>query len=98
MITIELDGTELPDLKLFFKAIVQPLQFPKYTNNIELFKEQINDLSWLNGDVVRIDLINAKDFLIEEDMQVRKMMLQILISAMEDGIAKSRILVLISKE
>lgn len=97
MITIELNGTELPDLKTFFKATVKPLQFPQYTNNIELFKEQINDLSWLNGDVVRIDLINAKDFLMEEDMQVRKMMLKILISAMEDGLAKSRVLVLISK-
>lgn len=97
-LTIELDGAEFPNLHLFLKSIVVELKFPKYTNNIESFKNQINDLSWLEGAIVRIRLTNAKDFLIEEEMQVRKTILQILISAMEDGYAKSRILVIISKD
>lgn len=97
-ITVSIDGTELPNLRLFFKAMVQELQFPKYTNNIESFKDQINDLGWLEGATVRMSLNNAKDFLIEEDVQVRKIILQTLISAMEDEIAKSRLLILISKD
>lgn len=97
-ITVFIDGTELPNLHLFFKQMVADLSFPKHTNNIEAFKDQINDLEWLEGAKVRISLSNAKDFLIEEDVQIRKVMLQILISAMEDEYAKSPVLVLISKD
>lgn len=97
-ITVLLDGTELPNLRLFFKQMVADLRFPNHTMNIESFEDQINDLEWLDGAKVRISLSNAKDFLIEEDVQVRKVMLQILLSAMENEYAKSRILVLISKD
>ncbi len=97
-ITIMIDGAELPDLRMFFKATVKELQFPKYTRDIATFEEQINDLSWLNGAKVRISISNAKDFLIEEDTQIRKTMLGILLNAMESGEAASPILVIVSKE
>jgi hypothetical protein len=97
-ITVFLDGTELPNLGLFFKQMVADLRFTKHTLNIESFQHQINDLEWLDGAKVRISLINGKDFLIEEDVQIRKTMLQILLSAMKDEVAKSPILVIISKD
>ena len=97
-ITIMLDGAELPDLRLFFKATVKELQFPKYTRDIATFEEQINDLSWLEGAKVRISISNAKDFLIEEDIQIRKAMLGILLDAMESGQASSPLLVIVSKD
>ncbi len=97
-ITVILNGTDLPNLRFFFKEIVEELQFPIYTNNIQTFEEQINDLSWLNGDKVRISISNAKDFLIEEDQQIRKKMLGILLAAMENGQALSPILVIVSKD
>lgn len=97
-ITVMIDGAEVPDLRLFFKSIVKELKFPKYTNNIQTFEEQINDLSWLEGAKVRISISNAKDFLIEEDLQIRKTMLGILLAAMENGEAASPLLVLISKD
>lgn len=62
-ITVFIDGSELPNLRLFFKQIVSDLRFPKHTNNIESFKNQINNLEWLDGAKVRISLSNAKDFL-----------------------------------
>jgi len=93
-----LDGTELPDLRTFFKATVKELQFPKYTRDIATFEEQINDLSWLEGAKVRISISNAKDFLIEEDTQIRKAMLGILLDAMESGQASSPLLVIVSKD
>ena len=74
------------------------LKFPNHTNNIESFEDQINDLEWLESAKVRISLSNAKDFLIEEDMQVRTAILQIMLSAMENEYAKSPILVIISKD
>lgn len=98
MITISLDGNELPDLKVLFKLISEELQFPKYATTIQGFERQLNDLRWLEGVKVRISLVNAKNFLFQEDMQVRRLVLQILISAMEDGKANSPILVLISKD
>ena len=97
-ITITIDGTDVPDLRLFFKATVKELQFPKYTRDIQTFKEQINDLSWLDGAKVRIRISNAKEFLIEEDQQIRKTMLGILLAAMENGEAASPILVIVSKD
>ena len=97
-ITVMLDGADVPNLRLFFKEMVKELQFPRYTNNIQTFEEQINDLSWLNGDKVRISISNAKDFLIEEDQQIRKTMLGILLAAMENGEASSPILVIVSKD
>tara|TARA_B110000211_G_C14071409_1_gene550157 strand:+ start:117 stop:419 length:303 start_codon:yes stop_codon:yes gene_type:complete len=97
-ITVFLDGTELPNLRLFFKQIVADLQFPNHTTNIESFEDQINDLKWLEGAKVRISLSIAKDFLHEEDMQVRTAILQIMLSAMENEYAKSPILVIISKD
>jgi len=97
-ITVFIDGSELPNLRLFFKQIVSDLRFPKHTNNIESFKNQINNLEWLDGAKVRISLSNAKDFLIEEDMQIRKAILQIMLDAMEDEYARSPILVIISKD
>ena len=97
-ITVILNGTDLPNLRFFFKEIVEELEFPTYTNNIQTFEEQINDLSWLNGDKVRISISNAKDFLIEEDQQIRKKMLGILLAAMENGQALSPILVIVSKD
>ena len=97
-ITVFLEGSELPNLRLFFKQIVSDLKFPNHTNNIESFEDQINDLDWLEGVKVRISLSNAKDFLIEEDMQVRTAILQIMLSAMENEYAKSPILVIISKD
>lgn len=97
-ITVFVDGSELPNLRLFFKQIVSDLKFPKHTNNIESFKNQINNLDWLDGAKVRISISNAKDFLIEEDMQIRKAILQIMLDAMEDEYARSPILVIISKD
>lgn len=97
-ITVMIDGTDIPNLRLFFKLMVQELQFPNYTNNIQTFDAQINDLSWLEGAKVRISISNAKDFLIEEDQQVRKTMLGILLAAMENEEAKSPILVIVSKD
>lgn len=93
-----LDGAELPDLRLFFKATVKELNFPKYTRDIASFEEQINDLSWLDGAKVRISISNAKEFLIEEDQQIRKTMLGILLNAMESGKAASPILIIVSKD
>ena len=98
MITVMLDGSEVPNLRLFFKEMVKELQFPNYTNNIQTFENQINDLSWLEGAKVRISITNAKDFLSEEDTQIRKTMLAILISAMDSERAKSPILVIVSKD
>ena len=97
-ITVFIDGSELPNLRLFFEQIVLDLKFPNHTNNIESFEDQINDLKWLEGAKVRISLSNAKDFLMEEDMQVRTAILQIMLSAMENEYAKSPILVIISKD
>lgn len=98
LITVMIDGADVPNLRLFFKLMVQELQFPNYTNNIETFDKQLNDLSWLEGAKVRISINNAKDFLIEEDNQVRKTMLAILLSSMENEEASSPILVIISKD
>ena len=98
LITVIIDGADVPNLRLFFKLMVQELQFPNYTNNIETFDKQLNDLSWLEGSKVRISINNAKDFLIEEDNQVRKTMLAILLSSMENEEASSPILVIISKD
>ncbi len=98
LITVIIDGADVPNLRLFFKLMVQELQFPNYTNNIETFDKQLNDLSWLEGAKVRISINNAKDFLIEEDNQVRKTMLAILLSSMENEEASSPILVIISKD
>tara|TARA_B100001769_G_C21701938_1_gene387458 strand:+ start:71 stop:373 length:303 start_codon:yes stop_codon:yes gene_type:complete len=97
-ITVILNGTDVPNLRLFFKEIVEELQFPRYTNNIQTFENQINDLSWLDGAKVRISISNAKEFLIEEDQQIRKTMLGILLAAMENGNASSPILVIVSKD
>ncbi len=97
-ITVMLDGADVPNLRLFFKEMVRELQFPRYTNNIQTFEDQINDLSWLDGAKVRISISNAKDFLIEEDQQIRKTMLGILLAAMENGQASSPILVIVSKD
>jgi len=97
-ITLMLDGADVPNLRLFFKEMVKELQFPRYTNNIQTFDEQINDLSWLEGVKVRISISNAKKFLIEEDQQIRKKMLGILLGAMENGKASSSILVIVSKD
>ena len=97
-ITLMLDGSDVPNLRLFFKEIVKELQFPRYTNNIQTFEEQINDLSWLEGAKVRISISNAKEFLIEEDQQIRKTILGILLSAMENDHASSPILVIVSKD
>ena len=97
-ITIMLDGAHVPNLRLFFKEMVKELQFPRYTNNIQTFDEQINDLSWLEGAKVRISISNAKEFLIEEDQQIRKTILGILLSAMENDHASSQILVIVSKD
>ena len=97
-ITVMLDGADVPNLRLFFKEIVEELQFPRYTNNIQTFEEQINDLSWLNGDKVRISISNAKELLIEEDTQIRKKILSILLDAMDSAKATSPILVIISKD
>tara|TARA_B100000459_G_C8429648_1_gene136814 strand:- start:37 stop:339 length:303 start_codon:yes stop_codon:yes gene_type:complete len=97
-ITLMLDGADVPNLRLFFKEIVKELQFPRYTNNIQTFEEQINDLSWLEGAKVRISISNAKEFLIEEDQQIRKTILGILLSAMENDHASSPILVIVSKD
>ena len=97
-ITVMLDGANVPNLRLFFKEMVKELQFPRYTNNIQTFDEQINDLSWLEGAKVRISISNAKKFLIEEDQQIRKKMLGILLGAMENGKASSPILVIVSKD
>ena len=97
-ITLMLDGADVPNLRLFFKEIVEELQFPRYTNNIQTFENQINDLSWLDGAKVRISISNAKEFLIEEDQQIRKTMLGILLAAMENGNASSPILVIVSKD
>lgn len=97
-ITIMLDGALVPNLRLFFKEMVKELQFPRYTNNIQTFDEQVNDLSWLEGAKVRISISNAKEFLIEEDQQIRKTILGILLSAMENDLASSPILVIVSKD
>ena len=97
-ITVMLDGADVPNLRLFFKEMVKELQFPRYTNNIQTFEDQINDLSWLDGAKVRISISNAKEFLIEEDQQIRKTMLGILLAAMENGKASSPILVIVSKD
>ena len=97
-ITVMLDGANVPNLRLFFKEMVKELQFPRYTNNIQTFDEQINNLSWLEGAKVRISISNAKKFLIEEDQQIRKKMLGILLGAMENGKASSPILVIVSKD
>ncbi len=97
-ITVMIDGADVPNLRLFFKLMVQELQFPNYTNNIETFDKQLNDLSWLEGAKVRISINNAKDFLIEEDTQVRKTMLAILLASMENEEANSPILVILSKD
>lgn len=96
--TVMIDGVDVPDLRHFFKLVVAELEFPKYTNNIQAFEDQINDLSWLNGDKVRISISNGKDFLIEEDDQVRKTILGILLNAMESEAAASPILVIVSKD
>jgi hypothetical protein len=96
-ITVFIDGKEIPNLLAFFKQIVAELNFPKHTKNIQTFDSQINDLSWLEGATVRISVSNCKDFLIEEDMQVRRTILQILMSAMEDGHSKSPLRIIISK-
>lgn len=98
IITVLLDGTELPDLRIFFKKVVADLDFPKHTIDIATFEEQINDLSWLDGAKVRMSISNAKDFLIEEDAQVRKTMLGILLAAMENEERPSPLLVIISKD
>ncbi|MBK21798.1 MAG: hypothetical protein CMP63_05725 [Flavobacteriales bacterium] len=97
-ITVMLDGADIPNLRLFFKEMVKELQFPRYTNNIQTFDEQINDLSWLEGAKVRISISNAKEFLIEEETQIRKTVLSILLNAMESGEAESPILVIVSKD
>lgn len=98
IITVLLDGSELPDLRVFFKAIVAELNFPKHTIDISTFEDQINDLSWLEGAKVRISISNAKDFLIEEDTQIRKTVLGILLAAMENEDLASPLLVIISKD
>ena len=36
-ITLMLDGADVPNLRLFFKEIVEELKFPRYTNNIQTF-------------------------------------------------------------
>ena len=97
-ITVMFDGADVPNLRLFFKEMVKELQFPRYTNNIQTFDEQINDLSWLEGAKVRISISNAKEFLIEEETQIRKKVLNILLNAMESGESESPILVIVSKD
>lgn len=97
-LTVILNGTDVPNLRLFFKEMVSELQFPNYTNNIQTFENQINDLSWLECTKVRISINNAKDFLIEEDTQIRKTMLGILLAAMENEKAACPILVIVSKD
>jgi hypothetical protein len=97
-ITVFIDGSESPNLLTFFKQMVAELSFPKHTTNIQTFDSQINDLSWLEGATVRISISNGKDFLIEEDTQVRRAIIQILMSAMEDGHAMSPLRIIISKD
>lgn len=97
-ITIIIDGTEVPSLHLFLKEMSKELRFPTYSNNIQSFDKKLNDLSWLEGAKGRISITNAKDFLIEEDNQIRKTMLGILLAAMENEEAKSPILVIVSKD
>ena len=97
-ITVLIKGSDVPNLRLFFKEIVKELNFPHHTNNIQSFEDQINDLSWLDGEKVRISISNAKEFLIEEDAQIRKKMLSILLNAMESEEASSPILVIVSKD
>ena len=43
-ITVLIKGSDVPNLRLFFKEIVKELEFPHHTNNIQSFEEQINDL------------------------------------------------------
>lgn len=93
-----LDAQDYPELKPFFKEISKALSFPQYTNNIEVFQEQINDLSWLKDTKVRISISNMGVFLAEEDMQVRKLMVDILTDAMESGETAVPLLILMNKE
>ena len=98
MKTILIDGADFPTLHLFLKQASIELEFLEFSSNIQSFENKINDLSWLEGIKVRISISNAKEFLIEEDNQVRKTILQVLLEAMENEYAKSPILVLISKD
>lgn len=97
-ITLHIDGKEVPSLEEFFPIINEGLQCPMPRKNLASFEKLFRQLEWLEGAKVRISITNGAHFLIEEDTQIRKKVLEIMIDAMEDQKGPSPIMVLVSKD
>lgn len=97
-ITIHIDGNEMPTLEEFFEAMNEGLQCPMPRKNITSFAKVFSQLEWLEGAKVRISITNGAQFLIEEDPQIRKRILGILLDAMENQRGPSPIMVLVTKD
>ncbi len=97
-ITIHIDGTEVPTLEEFFPIINEGLQCPMPRKNLTSFEKLFRQLEWLEGAKVRISITNGAHFLVEEDIQIRKKVVEILMDAMENPKGSSPVMVLITKD
>lgn len=66
-ITIEVNGSEVRDIKSFYEILVNNLEFPGYFgDNLDALYDMLIDLQWLKQDTIDIIISDYEDFLTDE--------------------------------
>ncbi len=80
-----LDGENCKTLDNFYLSIAKTLHFPDYfAQNLDSMDELLNDLSWLNPKTIYLIIRNYEDLLIEENEEVKEIILSLFDAAAEE--------------
>ncbi len=80
-----LEGKKATTLEDFYEHIAQQLEFPDYFGkNLDALDEMLNDLNWLEQNAVIIEFKDFDEFLEEENLDTKAMILSLLDQAADD--------------
>lgn len=80
-----LQGKKATTLEDFYIHIAQQLDFPDYFgHNLDALDEMLNDLNWLEQNAVIVEFKNFDEFLEEENLDTKAMILSLIDQAADD--------------
>ncbi len=85
ILLVHIDGQKQDTLETFYAFIAEQLHFPDYfSQNLDSFDELINDLSWLEQEAVIFLIEHFDEWLEEENLETKELMLSILDQAADE--------------
>lgn len=84
-INFTINAANAKEKESFFKEVSTVLFFPDYWHqNLDSLDELLNDLDWIDKSIIKIDVINSSDLLINEPEDYKKKVLQLFDSVVQE--------------